>query len=193
MGAVTDFIQSSISKKEKRMKFAYGLVLGLLTFTQAYTLGGDVRKREANTQYLESYTPGKLESYGPEKLEDPVYSLKRKREAKEGEREDGKLQKYAEKLEAAAAKLEDSVYSLKRKREAKEEDKYYYGEGETTTEAEDGKLQTYQKLKDPVYSLKRKREAKEEDKYYYGEGETTTEAEDGKLQTYQKLKDPVYG
>merc|ERR1712033_29505 len=101
-------------KKKKRMKFAYGLVLGLLTFTQAYTLGGDIRKREANTPYLESYTPGKLESYGPEKLEDPVYSLKRKREAKEGEREDGKLQ-------TVAAKLEDSVYSLKRKREAKEE------------------------------------------------------------------------
>merc|ERR1712121_479272 len=173
MGEVTGFIQSSISKKEKGMKFAYGLVLGLLTFTQAYTLGGDIRKREANTQYLESYTP--------EKLEDPVYSLKRKREAKEGEREDGKLQKYAaklrtyaEKLEAAAAKLEDSVYSLKRKREAKEEDKYYYGEGETTTEGEDGKLVD-------SYSLKRKREAKEEDKYYYGEGETTTEAEEGKL------------
>merc|ERR1712121_473221 len=141
---VTDLIQSSISKKEKRMKFAYGLVLGLLTFTQAYTLGGDIRKREANTPYLESYTPGKLESYGPEKLEDPVYSLKRKREAKE-------------------------------------EDKYYYGEGETTTEAEDGKLQTYKKLKDPVYSLKRKREAKEEDKYYYGEGDPNPEGEDGKL------------
>merc|ERR1712121_596997 len=186
MGEVTGFIQSSISKKEKGMKFAYGLVLGLLTFTQAYTLGGDIRKREANTQYLESYTPGKLESYGPEKLEDPVYSLERKREAKEGEREDGKLQKYAaklrtyaEKLEAAAAKLEDSVYSLKRKREAKEEDKYYYGEGETTTEGEDGKLVD-------SYSLKRKREAKEEDKYYYGEGETTTEGEEG------KLVDPVY-
>merc|ERR1712121_111464 len=37
MGAVkqADFIQSAIPKKRKRMKFAYGLVLGLLAFTQA--------------------------------------------------------------------------------------------------------------------------------------------------------------
>merc|ERR1712033_85083 len=73
MGVVkqADFIQSAIPKKRKRMKFAYGLVLGLLAFTQAKPpppggYGGG--KLENNY----GYGGGKLENndgYGGGKLE----------------------------------------------------------------------------------------------------------------------------
>merc|ERR1712112_204200 len=65
MGVVTDLIQSTITKKRKRMKFAYGLVLGLVAFTQAKAPPPD------------GYGNGKLENQeyggGKGKLENKEY------------------------------------------------------------------------------------------------------------------------
>merc|ERR1712112_21248 len=65
MGVVTDLIQSTITKKRKRMKFAYGLVLGLVAFTQAKAPPPD------------GYGNGKLENQeyggGKGKLENQEY------------------------------------------------------------------------------------------------------------------------
>merc|ERR1712121_350475 len=70
---VTQFIQSAILKKRKRMKFAYGLVLVLLTFTQVFGHynGEGKGKREAKPPVKGK---GKLEKFnifieGDRKLE----------------------------------------------------------------------------------------------------------------------------
>merc|ERR1712126_271085 len=68
MGAVTDFIQSAIPKKKKRkrMKFAYGLVLGLLAFTQAKKYGeGKLENKDVGDG---GYGGGKLENNNDGKL-----------------------------------------------------------------------------------------------------------------------------
>merc|ERR1712112_297073 len=119
MGAVTHSIQSAIPKKKKRMGFACGLVLCLLTFTQA-----------------KPPPPGGYGGGGKGKLQ-----------CKYGDCGKGKLENPGKYGGGEKEKREAKPYYYGEGETTTEErtDKYYYGEGEstTTTEAEDEKLQVY--------------------------------------------------
>merc|ERR1712112_639409 len=109
MGAVTHSIQSAIPKKKKRMKFACGLVLCLLTFTHAkppppggYGGGGKGKLQckygDCGKGKLEN--PGKYGGGEKEKREAKKYYYGEGETTTTTEAEDEKLQVYKGKREA---------------------------------------------------------------------------------------------
>merc|ERR1712072_1660069 len=144
-------------KERRRMKFAYALVLGLLTFTQVYGYFYEEGETTTEGDKEEKYEYGEKYYYGEGET---TTEGRKKREAVATM---DKLQTYGKLQTDRKAKREAKPYyygegetTTEGDKEEKYEygEKYYYGEGETTTEGRRkreavvtmDKLQTYGKL-----------------------------------------------